>query len=1040
MPSDYEKIRRENIKGYGTHTHHLSFLGELYTERTHFVFELLQNAEDAGATRILFTLFEDSMEVAHDGRPFNEKDVRGICGVGEGTKARNDLTQIGKFGIGFKSVYAYTTEPEVHSGDESFRIKHYVRPFGVKPRPIVKPWTTLFDFKFGVSGVPSKQAYDEIGEALRNLDVKTLLFLRKIKEINYSISGLSVSGVYLRGTSVEGPARRVKVARRINGLEETVENWLTFPRPVAVPSSDSQVFVEIGFRLDLNTKDNTECIVAENNTPLVVYFLTEKPTGLGFLVQGPYRTTPARDNVPSFDSWNKKLIEETAELVVDSLRYLKSVNLLSVALLEALPIRSDDFPEDGMFYPIFHRVRKALKDEELLPTPDGAYVAARNAKLFSAMVLMEILGQDQRVVLFPTGDQVKWLSDKITERRTRDLHSYIKNVLEVEEVTPESFVRKITERFLDRQTDEWFIVFYEFLSEHSSLWRYAWWDSDSGILRNKPILRLQDGTHVKPFNEDGTPNAYLAIEADTETSLPLVKTVFSRHEGSRKFLEALGIPELDLVVEVIETILPRYRDDKVSVDPRQNRHDLEKIERAYKTDSQERKIKLCEALSNVPFILAHIPSEERMDYRKPDEIYFRTEELCMYFEDNASFAFIDQCHPQFAILEDLGVARCVRTKRRESRGPQRYVTISDSWGHHRRGRDGFDPAVFVDGIEHALEHPTIEKSVFIWNTIALPNRDCVRGIVEKSTRQDYAGSSTEEQWSEFGKLLTESEWLPDSNGMMQRPCDLLLKDLHKSVFRDDKLADQLGMKKDAIVNLAKELDLSVAGLNMALNMAQEYNNSPEFRRFVDSYHQKKKKVKSAGSEHVPYGEALSEVFSEIGKPSIEGAIRGNGTSRNSARRRAKTQESITEAIENKNINDGLSFFAQRKQWKGKDDSIRACFIDWYGGRCQICNKTFVQRNGEPYFEGLYLVSRTSAEWFDREGNVLCLCAEHSAMFQFGPKEVEEDIVQQVMKLKVRNEGGDGNLAIQMKLCERPVEINYAENHLIDLQEMIRVDN
>lgn len=161
MPSDYDMIRGDNIREYGEGTRHLSFLGRLYPDRTHFIFELLQNAEDAGATRILFHLFEGNLEVFHDGRLFNENDVRGICGVGEGTKAE-DLTQIGKFGIGFKSVYAYTTTPEIHSGHESFRIENYVRPYAVQPRDIGDSWTTLFVFPFNKEDVEPVVAYRDI--------------------------------------------------------------------------------------------------------------------------------------------------------------------------------------------------------------------------------------------------------------------------------------------------------------------------------------------------------------------------------------------------------------------------------------------------------------------------------------------------------------------------------------------------------------------------------------------------------------------------------------------------------------------------------------------------------------------------------------------------------------------------------------------------------------------------------------------------------------------------------------------------------------
>ena len=83
------------------------------------------------------------------------------------------------------------------------------------------------------------------------------------------------------------------------------------------------------------------------------------------------------------------------------------------------------------------------------------------------------------------------------------------------------------------------------------------------------------------------------------------------------------------------------------------------------------------------------------------------------------------------------------------------------------------------------------------------------------------------------------------------------------------------------------------------------------------------------------------------------------------------------------------------------------------------------------------MSYTNAEWIDRVGNVLCLCPWHSAMFQFGPKEIDEDIIQQILRLKVQAEGGEGQLTIKLRLCEEDVKVKFAERHLIDLQEMIK---
>src|SRR5205814_9302559 len=126
MTSDYARILQDNVREYGEGTRHLDFLQRLYADRTHFIFELLQNAEDAHATQVTFVLDRHQLVVHHDGRPFNEDDVRGICGVSASTKDA-ELTAIGQFGIGFKSVYAYTTMQELHSGDEHFRIRHSVR-------------------------------------------------------------------------------------------------------------------------------------------------------------------------------------------------------------------------------------------------------------------------------------------------------------------------------------------------------------------------------------------------------------------------------------------------------------------------------------------------------------------------------------------------------------------------------------------------------------------------------------------------------------------------------------------------------------------------------------------------------------------------------------------------------------------------------------------------------------------------------------------------------------------------------------------------
>ena len=85
---------------------------EKYPDPVHFVYELLQNAEDQCATEAHFQLFADHLVFCHNGSPFTRADVENITGIGNSDKPQ-EANKIGRFGIGFKSVFAITERPEI---------------------------------------------------------------------------------------------------------------------------------------------------------------------------------------------------------------------------------------------------------------------------------------------------------------------------------------------------------------------------------------------------------------------------------------------------------------------------------------------------------------------------------------------------------------------------------------------------------------------------------------------------------------------------------------------------------------------------------------------------------------------------------------------------------------------------------------------------------------------------------------------------------------------------------------------------------------
>lgn len=482
MPSDYDRIRGDNMDEYGKGTRHLEFLGRLYSDRTHFIYELLQNAEDARASTVSFVLEPTRLVFKHDGKElFNEKHVRGVCGVAEGTKAE-DETKIGKFGIGFKSVYAYTRTPEIHCGDEHFRIEHFVRPTAADQVAVGSPWTTLFIFPFAqeAGGAPA-QAFAAIKQRLSTIGVHTLLFLRNLREIQWEVTG-GARGLYRSHSKPSPKHRRVDLKAFSDtapgaSAPQVAEDWLVFERPLSIPGKTVTFNVEAAFRLAKDQKTGKESIQRLTNAPLVVYFPTAIQTGLGFLIQGPYRTTPARDNIEEDHPLNIAMLSHTGELIVEALRTIKEMDLLTIEVLSALPLkqtldnaymsltygfRPEASREEKLFAPITTRVAKALKEEELLPAYPTGFVAGNTALLARTSDLRELLTPDQLQALLGTNVRHRWLTEDITADRTASFRAYLMASIGVQELTPEGLAQKLTKEFLLLQPDEWLVSFYSF--------------------------------------------------------------------------------------------------------------------------------------------------------------------------------------------------------------------------------------------------------------------------------------------------------------------------------------------------------------------------------------------------------------------------------------------------------------------------------------------------------------------------------------------------------------------------------------------------
>lgn len=178
---DFKTFNKKSYRGVW------SSIIDKYPESAHFVYELLQNADDAEATEVEITINHREMLFKHNGTKHFDittedaipiGDINSITGIGDSSK--DDIqNKIGKFGVGFKAVFQYTTTPEIYDDIFKFKIENYIIPTLLESdHKARKAGETLFVFPFK----DGESSFEEIAKRLDKLQ-NPILFLRHLSKI-----------------------------------------------------------------------------------------------------------------------------------------------------------------------------------------------------------------------------------------------------------------------------------------------------------------------------------------------------------------------------------------------------------------------------------------------------------------------------------------------------------------------------------------------------------------------------------------------------------------------------------------------------------------------------------------------------------------------------------------------------------------------------------------------------------------------------------------------------------------------------------------
>ena len=489
---DYSAIYNKNKHGWFDMTEepekYEALLSGHYSDSNHFIYELLQNAEDEQATKVVFEYYDDKLIFYHNGLPFDEDDVKGVSSMLMGTKDRNSAQTIGRFGMGFKSVFKYTYQPEIYSDDEAFRIERYLLPVETENSWDYKSEkeTLCYDLSSGSKYLPFAQAEhltkiiipfakkdynaniievkgDEVLKKLHDLDIEILLFLTFIKKLYWvdKKSGKHAM-ISLDESKEDTNIKTCRIEGSEYGSKEEIVKYLKFAKKFDHPEMKA-ANVSVAYRL--NTRSNN--INEMSTTNVWVYFPTKDDTKFPFLIHGSFETAVSREKLMEPSDFNKDLYVELGKLICDSLCELRDRNLITQMFLRKVLLVA---MQENKIPNFKEMITETFLKNNLLPDKSGNY---RKAEELSIAVPFGIADFMDMSLFADSFRSIKAFVQFNNEKESNfsEYYNWLKDALHINVFNLESWAKKLRKydsRKIGTNGKEYEVIkeFYAFLSDY----------------------------------------------------------------------------------------------------------------------------------------------------------------------------------------------------------------------------------------------------------------------------------------------------------------------------------------------------------------------------------------------------------------------------------------------------------------------------------------------------------------------------------------------------------------------------------------------
>ncbi|EWG44919.1 hypothetical protein FVEG_15755 [Fusarium verticillioides 7600] len=358
---------------------------QLYKASTHFILELIQNADDnqygseiVPSLRLALYKNEGQGYFRSDCNEvgFTFKQLDALTRVGQSTKAtsiHDSKSYIGEKGIGFKSVFKVADVIHVASGLYEFKFDRNTRIGMILPITSQFPTADrVVDHTQFLLELKSQRDYDIIKKELNSIEPDLLLFLRNLHQVHISTYGSNK--VYRRKTTkfdarYKGEAVEISVQSDDITSKELIVHRHVVEKLPPEPQREGVVSSEVVLAFIVDSEANPVA-----NTQKVFAFLPVDDFGFRFLIHADFILVANREGLNESSLWNWSLRDEIQTAFVDAIHRL--VSLSPTRDGEGLCYKWPKYlpryhGTSGFWYGLHENMMNALRDTPLLRSRAG---------------------------------------------------------------------------------------------------------------------------------------------------------------------------------------------------------------------------------------------------------------------------------------------------------------------------------------------------------------------------------------------------------------------------------------------------------------------------------------------------------------------------------------------------------------------------------------------------------------------------------------------------------------------------------------------